>query len=111
MISIAAFTSYHNTELQELQDCLIKSDQQDLSMIAVKLASLNRQAEPVEGDGNCLFRAVADQIANHPHQGHPITHQMLRFTVVNYLKSHKDEMLVSLMVYVLSTVNFVHFEA
>ena len=103
MISIAAFTSYHNTELQELQDCLMTSNQQDLNMIAVKLASLNRQAEPVEGDGDCLFRAVADQIANHLYWGHPITHQMLRFTVINYLKSHKDEMLVSLMIYVLTT--------
>ena len=42
MISIAAFTSYHNNKLQDLQDCLMTSNQQDLSMIAVKLASLNR---------------------------------------------------------------------
>ena len=76
------------------------SDQQDISMIAVKLASLNRRPESVEGDGNCLFRAVADQIANHLHHGHPITHQMLQFTVFNYLKSHKEEMHVSVMKYV-----------
>ena len=75
-------------------------DQQDISMIAVKLASLNRRPESVEGDGNCLFQAVADQIANHPHRGHPITHQMLQFTVVNYLKSHKEEMHVSVMKYI-----------
>ena len=87
-------------ELQELQDCLMMSDQQDISMIAVKLASLNHRPESVEGDGNCLFQAVADQIANHPCHGHPITHQMLQFTVVNYLKSHKEEMHVSVMKYV-----------
>ena len=48
------------------------SDQQNLSMIAIKLASLNHHPEPVEGDGNCLFRAVAGLIANHPCRGHPI---------------------------------------
>ena len=95
MLIIAAFTSYHNMKLQDLQDCLMTSDQQDLSMIAVKLASLNCYPDPFEGDGNCLFRAVADQIANHPHRGHPIMHQMLRFIVANYLRSNKDEMLVS----------------
>ena len=84
-------------QLQELQDCLMMSDQQDLSIIAVKLASLNRRPESVKGDGNCLFRAVADQIANHPRRGHPITHQMLRFTVVNYLKNNKEEMHVSVI--------------
>ena len=93
-----------------MHDCLMMSDQQDLSKIAVKLASLNWQSGPVEGDGNCLFRAVADQIANHPCLDHPIAHKMLKFTVINYLKSHKDEMLVSLMIYVLSTLIFVHFE-
>ena len=95
MLIIAACTSYHNAKLQDLQDCLMTSDQQDLSMIAIKLASLNHHPEPVEGDGNCLFRAVAGLIANHPCRGHPIMYQMLTFTVFNYLRSNKDEMLVS----------------
>jgi hypothetical protein len=40
----------------------------------------------VTGDGNCLFRAVADQLKGHPEQ-----HQQIRQETVSFLESHSDD--------------------
>ena len=55
LTNFVGFTDYHNADLQELQDALMTADEQDLSLIHVKLLSLNRHIETIEGDGNCLF--------------------------------------------------------
>ena len=40
----------------------------------------------IEGDGNCLFRAISDQIYN----GNPNHHHMIREACMNYIEMERD---------------------
>ena len=80
----------YSEELEGLQRIILHNDIVDVSTIAAKMMSLQRRIENVRRYGNCLFEAVADQIANHPTKPVPIDHKMLRRMTVNFMKNHKD---------------------
>lgn len=53
--------------------------------LTAQLRSLGLYAAPTLGDGNCLFRALSDQIYGTPNQ-----HLSLRVEVCEFMASHKD---------------------
>lgn len=76
-------------KLKTLQKIIMNNEMVDATTIAAKLMSLDRRIEKVPSDGNCLFHSVADQIANHPTQAVPMTHNHLRRSTVAFLREHK----------------------
>ena len=61
-MQIPAFTKVHTDELAQLQECLFSTEVFDHEMLMVKLFLLNHQLVDTEGNGNCLFRSIADQL-------------------------------------------------
>eukprot|EP01122_Echinamoeba_exundans_P002502 TRINITY_DN12443_c0_g1_i1.p1 TRINITY_DN12443_c0_g1~~TRINITY_DN12443_c0_g1_i1.p1 ORF type:complete len:417 (+),score=71.20 TRINITY_DN12443_c0_g1_i1:3-1253(+) len=51
-----------------------------------QLAALNLTIKDVAGDGNCLFRAIADQI-----EGDPNNHANFRARIVNYIRQNEED--------------------
>lgn len=51
-----------------------------------QLRSMGLYAANITGDGNCLFRALSDQLYGYPNQ-----HAILRQSVCDYLESHSDK--------------------
>ncbi|KAF2195942.1 cysteine proteinase [Delitschia confertaspora ATCC 74209] len=49
------------------------------------LRAAGLQLFDIKGDGNCLFRAFSDQLF-----GHPNHHTIVRDTIVQYVRDHKD---------------------
>lgn len=101
---VVGFSEYHNAELQDLQDIMMSNDYVDATTILVKLNSLQRRIENIEGDGNCLFRAVADQLCHHPTHPVNMTHQELRRHTVHYMRKHKKALMVRKSVCIMLTV-------
>ena len=64
----------------------------DNNMIQAKTLSLNHQLESIPGDGNYLFRSVADQLMNHPFRPIDIDHITLRKACVNYMKMYRSDL-------------------
>ena len=64
----------------------------DSNMIHAKTLSLNCQLESIPGDGNCLFRLVADQLLNHPFKPIDIDHITLRKACVNYMRMYQSDL-------------------
>jgi len=58
----------------------------DVPKMKVQLESLGLVLKEVEGDGNCLFRALSDQLF-----GHPEKHKQLRREVVTYMRNHRED--------------------
>ena len=56
------------------------------SDLAAQLSKLSLTIRPIAGDGNCLFRALSDQLENTPNN-----HAHYRAAVCKFLRSHKDE--------------------
>ena len=84
------FKKCYTEELETLQKMLLVDDI-ETSILAAKLASLNRRICDVCGDGNCLFYSVADQINNHPTHPVNINGKQLRAAVVRYLRKYKKD--------------------
>jgi OTU domain-containing protein 3 len=64
-----------------------KSIQYESSMMkfSVQIRALNLRIRDVDADGNCLFRAVADQI-----EGNQQNHLKYRHAVVDYMQDNPD---------------------
>ena len=52
---------------------------------ALMLDSLGLQVKVMQGDGNCMFRAIADQVF-----GSSVGHMDIRLRLVNYMVKEKD---------------------
>ena len=91
---LAVFKAYHIPDLQDLQDIIMSDDYFDSTTLLAKLNSLHRRVQHVDGDGNCLFRAVSDQLVNHPTHPVNIDHVALRRATVLYMKNNKKELKV-----------------
>lgn len=63
-----------------------QSDHDDVPAMKIQLEKLGLVLKEVEGDGNCLFRALSDQL-----HGTPEKHGQLRSQVVNYIRLHRDD--------------------
>lgn len=51
----------------------------------VLLSSLSLKVKYIDGDGNCLFRSIADQLLGNPEQ-----HGTIREKIVTYISDNKD---------------------
>ncbi|KAF4032050.1 OTU-like cysteine protease domain-containing protein [Phytophthora infestans] len=61
-------------------------DDDALKLMRRKLADVGCKLHEVEADGNCLFRALADQLYGDQHQ-----HEDVREKIVSYLEQHRDD--------------------
>lgn len=80
--------------MKVLQQIVTSHEIVDTTTLAAKLMSLDRRLQNVPGDGNCLFRAVADQFQHHPTMPINLDHKDLRKAVVSYMRTHKEELMV-----------------
>ena len=58
----------------------------DDSALKSLLSRLNLVLKETEGDGNCLFRALSDQL-----YGSPSQHLQIRTDICNYISQHKED--------------------
>ena len=65
---------------------LLRQQRIDLAKFKIKLAKQGLRIKEVEGDGNCFFRAVADQL-----YGFEYYHLRLRKQVCDHLRENKEE--------------------
>jgi hypothetical protein len=68
---------------QEYGDAEWKSD---FAQFLVQLQPLGLTIKDVAGDGNCLFRAIADQI-----EGDPSKHAQYRQRIMAFIESHRED--------------------
>nr|XP_054768875.1 OTU domain-containing protein 3-like [Lytechinus pictus] len=61
------------------------ADDQNFASFATQLQSMGLQLRDIPGDGNCLFRALGDQL-----EGHGRNHMVHRLDVVQYMRDHKE---------------------
>ena len=88
----------------KLQKTLSSKEIFDNDMLRAKLASLDRELVDVEGDGNCLFNSVSDQMTSHPTKVRPCSAKLLHFMVVQYMRDHKTELEVNIIYEIISKV-------
>lgn len=62
------------------------ADDENFPSFSTQLGKLGLQLRDIPGDGNCLFRALGDQL-----EGHCRNHYKFRFQVANYMSEHRDE--------------------
>jgi len=70
----------------ESTSTLLRKQRIDLAKFKVMLAGKKLRLANVRGDGNCFFRAIADQL-----YGSEFRHNKLRKDVVDHLKANKEE--------------------
>lgn len=82
---------------QDEKDKLVLETQnreRELETIAInnKVADLHLRVKEVAADGNCLFRALAEQLAIvDPLMKSPSAYRVLRRKAANYLRDHEDD--------------------
>ncbi|KZP27920.1 cysteine proteinase [Athelia psychrophila] len=64
---------------------LLSDPEKNNQLLAEQLRSLGLYAAPTLGDGNCLFRALADQL-----YGTPSHHHQLRADICDWIETHKQ---------------------
>ncbi|KAL5015402.1 hypothetical protein ScPMuIL_009672 [Solemya velum] len=62
------------------------ADDENFPCFAKQLGKLNLQLRDIPGDGNCLFRALGDQI-----EGHARNHFRHRMDMVKYMSEHRKD--------------------
>ena len=73
-------------EETETEQELLRKQRIDLAKFRIALSKKNLWLKPTGTDGNCFFRAVADQL-----YGYEFYHIRLRQEVVKFLKENKEE--------------------
>ena len=64
----------------------------ETAAINTKIAPLHLQVKEVAADGNCLFRAIAQQLAlSDPLMNSPTAYRILRRKAAYYLREHEDD--------------------
>ncbi|CAC5401217.1 OTUD3 [Mytilus coruscus] len=64
----------------------IPADDENFPSFSTQLGKLGLQLRDIPGDGNCLFRALGDQL-----EGHCRNHYKYRFEICNYMSEHREE--------------------
>ncbi|XP_076320385.1 OTU domain-containing protein 3-like isoform X2 [Tachypleus tridentatus] len=62
------------------------ADDENFASFNNQLAVMNLSLREIPGDGNCLFRALGDQL-----EGHTRNHLVHRQNVVDYMKNHRQD--------------------
>ncbi|BFZ23204.1 hypothetical protein BsWGS_26244 [Bradybaena similaris] len=62
------------------------ADDENFPSFKVQLAKMGLQLRDIPADGNCLFRALGDQL-----EGHCCNHFRHRTEVVNYMRTHRHD--------------------
>lgn len=79
---------------------------EETSIINSKVASMQLHVKEVIADGNCLFRAIAEQLAlTDPAMKSPSAYKVIRRKAANYLRDHEDDFKFFLE----DNVNYSHF--
>jgi len=76
----------NNSNENNCQNGFEEEFEDDVPKMKIQLEKLGLVLKEVEGDGNCLFRAISDQL-----HGDPFKHKELRKEVVNYIKNHRED--------------------
>ena len=74
-----------NTIPDYLDDDVSTSDFHHYSSLDDQVFVRDLYIKQMDGDGNCLFRALGDQL-----EGNPQNHSNHRLNVVNYMRNHRD---------------------
>jgi len=78
---------HENNENQNDQNVVNNDEfEDDVPKMKVQLEKLGLVLKEVEGDGNCLFRALSDQL-----HGGPEKHKTLRREVVSYMRNYRED--------------------
>lgn len=65
---------------------------EETAAINAKVAHLQRRVKEVIADGNCLFRAIAEQLAiTDPSMRTSTAHRVVRRKAADYLRDHEDD--------------------
>ena len=75
-----------DVEKEESIQQMIRKNAVDLAKFKISITKKGLKIEEVSGDGNCLFRAVGDQIF-----GEESKHEFLRDQVCDHLEFNKEE--------------------
>ncbi|CAN7987166.1 unnamed protein product [Ixodes hexagonus] len=62
------------------------SDDENFSCFKDQLKAMGLTLREIQGDGNCLFRALNDQL-----EGHTRNHLKYRYETVQYMKEHRND--------------------
>ncbi|KAH8042131.1 hypothetical protein MRX96_028618 [Rhipicephalus microplus] len=62
------------------------SDDENFTSFKDQLKAMGLTLREIQGDGNCLFRALNDQL-----EGHTRNHLKYRFETVQYMKEHRND--------------------
>ncbi|KAJ8319790.1 hypothetical protein KUTeg_001377 [Tegillarca granosa] len=62
------------------------ADDENFPSFSAQLAKIGLQLRDIPGDGNCLFRALGDQL-----EGHGRNHYKHRFDVANFMMEHRTD--------------------
>ncbi|OWF40310.1 OTU domain-containing protein 3-like [Mizuhopecten yessoensis] len=62
------------------------SDDGNFPSFKMQLSKIGLQLRDIPGDGNCLFRALGDQL-----EGHGRNHFKYRYDVVNFMSEHRED--------------------
>lgn len=62
------------------------SDDENFTCFKDQLKAMGLTLREIQGDGNCLFRALNDQL-----EGHTRNHLKYRFETVQYMKEHRND--------------------
>jgi len=64
----------------------LKKYELDVEKFKLQLSPLGLKVKEIQGDGNCMFRAIADQL-----EGDQAMHSMYRQAAVEYILSNKED--------------------
>ncbi|CAH0479167.1 unnamed protein product [Peronospora belbahrii] len=83
-ISIHTTNAKTQTQTQKKETNVLNDD--GLNCIRKQLADIGCKLHEVEGDGNCLFRALSDQLFGDQQQ-----HKQVRNKIIDYLEKHRND--------------------
>lgn len=67
------------------KDINLEAADENVQLLQIKLAQFRLYAKDIEGDGNCLFRSLADQ-----YYGDPSHYAAVRSHIVDYMRLHEN---------------------
>ena len=66
--------------------------QEEIDAINAKVSHLQLHVKEVAADGNCMFRAIAEQLAfTDPLMKSPTAYKVIRRKAADYLRDHEDD--------------------
>ncbi|KAG6622967.1 OTU domain-containing protein 3 [Phytophthora cinnamomi] len=84
---VAAHAKHRSkTKAKKKKDSSYVVDDDAIKLMRRQLADVGCKLHEVEADGNCLFRALGDQLYGDQHR-----HEEIRGKIVDYLEQHRDD--------------------